>query len=108
MTQRKSMILAVATGLFVLAASSAASASFSIAPFTVQVKSKIFTFFYPTYSGYTFLGSKDINISSMRVGREKVRGRALMVLGLDDELDAETLAELARIPNIFNASTARL
>ena len=56
----------------------------------------------------TFLGSKDINISSMRVGREKVRGRALMVLGLDDNLDEETLAELARIPNIFSASTARL
>lgn len=56
----------------------------------------------------TFLGAKDINISFMRVGREAVRGRALMVLGLDDEIDAETLAEIARIPNIFTARTARI
>lgn len=56
----------------------------------------------------TFLGQKDINISFMRVGREKVRGRALMVLGLDDELDAETLAEIARIPNIFSARIAHI
>ncbi len=56
----------------------------------------------------TFLGSKDINISFMRVGREKVRGRALMVLGLDDDLDAETLDEISSIPNIFAARTARI
>jgi D-3-phosphoglycerate dehydrogenase / 2-oxoglutarate reductase len=56
----------------------------------------------------SFLGEKDINISFMRVGREKVRGRALMVLGLDDEIDAPTLADIARIPNIFSARTARI
>jgi D-3-phosphoglycerate dehydrogenase len=56
----------------------------------------------------TFLGAKDINISFMRVGRETVRGRALMVLGLDDPLDAETLAEIGRIPNIYSARVARI
>jgi D-3-phosphoglycerate dehydrogenase len=56
----------------------------------------------------TFLGGKDINISSMRVGREAVRGRALMVLGLDDPLDPQTLAEIAGIPNIFSARIARI
>jgi D-3-phosphoglycerate dehydrogenase len=56
----------------------------------------------------TFLGSKDINISFMRVGREKVRGRALMVLGLDDQVDAETLAEISRLPNIASARIAHL
>jgi D-3-phosphoglycerate dehydrogenase / 2-oxoglutarate reductase len=56
----------------------------------------------------SFLGEKDINISFMRVGREKVRGRALMVLGLDDEIDLRTLSEIARIPNIFSARTARI
>lgn len=56
----------------------------------------------------SFLGEKDINISSMRVGRESVRGRALMVIGLDDDLDADTLAELCLIPNIFTARTARI
>jgi D-3-phosphoglycerate dehydrogenase len=54
------------------------------------------------------LGRKDINISFMRVGRERVRGRALMILGLDDELDAETLASITAIPNIFSARTARI
>jgi D-3-phosphoglycerate dehydrogenase len=56
----------------------------------------------------TFLGQKDINISFMRVGREAVRGRALMVLGLDDDLDPETLKEIGSIPNIFSARTARI
>jgi D-3-phosphoglycerate dehydrogenase len=56
----------------------------------------------------TFLGEKDINISFMRVGREAVRGRALMVLGLDDPLDPPTLAEIAGIPNIFSARIARI
>jgi hypothetical protein len=56
----------------------------------------------------TFLGEKDINISFMRVGREGVRGRALMVIGLDDEIDPATLAEIARIPDIFSALTARI
>jgi len=56
----------------------------------------------------TFLGSKDINISFMRVGRETVRGRALMVLGLDDEIDPQTLAEIAAMQDIFSARTARV
>jgi D-3-phosphoglycerate dehydrogenase len=56
----------------------------------------------------TFLGSKDINISFMRVGREAVRGRALMVLGLDDVIGADVLAEIAGIPNIHSARTARV
>jgi D-3-phosphoglycerate dehydrogenase len=56
----------------------------------------------------TFLGAKDINISFMRVGREKVRGRALMVIGLDDQLDPDTLAEINRIPDIFSARVAHI
>ena len=56
----------------------------------------------------TFLGEKDVNISFMRVGREKVRGRALMVLGLDDEITPPLLEQIARIPSIFSARTARV
>jgi D-3-phosphoglycerate dehydrogenase len=56
----------------------------------------------------TFLGQKDINISFMRVGREAVRGRALMVIGLDDQLDAPTLAEIGRIPDIYSARVAHI
>jgi D-3-phosphoglycerate dehydrogenase len=56
----------------------------------------------------TFLGQKDINISFMRVGREAVRGHALMVIGLDDQIDPQTLGEIASIPDIFSARTARV
>jgi D-3-phosphoglycerate dehydrogenase len=56
----------------------------------------------------TFLGEKNINISFVRVGREDDRDRALMVLGLDSDVEADVLAEILRIPNIFSARTARL
>ncbi len=56
----------------------------------------------------TFLGARDVNISFMRVGREKVRGRALMVLGLDDELTPEVLDDIGRIPDIFSARIAKI
>jgi D-3-phosphoglycerate dehydrogenase len=56
----------------------------------------------------TFLGEHDINISFMRVGREKVRGRALMVLGLDEEISPELLRRIAAIPDIYSVRTARI
>ncbi|MGE0058508.1 MAG: phosphoglycerate dehydrogenase [Dehalococcoidia bacterium] len=56
----------------------------------------------------SFLGEKNINISFMRVGREEDKDRALMVLGLDSDLDADTLSEILRIPNIFSARIAQL
>ena len=55
-----------------------------------------------------FLGQHDINISFMRLGREKVRGRALMVLGLDDELSPELLKELESVPDIHSARVAKV
>jgi len=51
----------------------------------------------------SFLGEHDINISFMRVGREHVRGRALMVLGLDDEMSPELLRDLEAVPNLYSA-----
>jgi D-3-phosphoglycerate dehydrogenase len=56
----------------------------------------------------TFLGAKGINISFMRVGRATERGRALMVLGLDDDVDPQTIAEIAAIPDIFSVRTAKI
>src|SRR5688572_9320497 len=56
----------------------------------------------------TFLGEKQINISFMRVGRQPTGTHALMVLGLDAELDAATQAEVAGIPDILSARTARV
>jgi hypothetical protein len=44
----------------------------------------------------------------MRVGRQPGSTHALMVLGLDAAIDPATIAEVARIPDIFSARTARV
>jgi len=56
----------------------------------------------------TYLGQHDVNISFMRVGREKVRGRAVMVLGLDDPVSPAQLEEMQGIPHIFSARLAHI
>jgi D-3-phosphoglycerate dehydrogenase len=56
----------------------------------------------------TFLGEHDINISFMRLGREKVRGRALMVLGLDDEMSPEVLDQLGDVPDLYSVRLAKI
>jgi D-3-phosphoglycerate dehydrogenase len=54
------------------------------------------------------LAEHDINISSMRLGREHVRGRALMVLGLDDPVSADLLQQLEALPDIYSARVAKV
>ena len=54
------------------------------------------------------LDERDINISFMHLGREKVRGRAMMVLGLDDEVPADALAKLEALPDIYSARVAKI
>jgi len=44
----------------------------------------------------------------MRLGREKVRGRALMVLGLDDEMAPELLKQIESLPDIYSARLAKI
>lgn len=56
----------------------------------------------------TLLGEMDINISSMDVGRAAPRGRAAMVLGLDDPPSEESLATLRDVPDIFSVRVVRL
>ncbi|MXZ87613.1 MAG: ACT domain-containing protein, partial [Dehalococcoidia bacterium] len=56
----------------------------------------------------TLLGAQDINISAMRVGRSSPRGRALMVLMLDDEPDAAGLDAIAAAEGIASARLVRL
>ena len=56
----------------------------------------------------TFLGQRDINISFMRLGREQVRGRALMVLGLDDDMSPELLRELESVQDLYSARLAKV
>jgi L-serine deaminase len=56
----------------------------------------------------TKMGEFDINISSMKVGRRQARGRALMVLELDDEPSPEQVRAIAAIPGIDSAKLVRL
>lgn len=44
----------------------------------------------------TLLGEADINISSMHVGREAPRGKALMLLSVDEPVPPEVLARIRR------------
>ena len=51
----------------------------------------------------TVAGRHNINISFMEVGRLNLRGRAMMVLGLDDPVPAAVLDEIKALPQIHNA-----
>jgi D-3-phosphoglycerate dehydrogenase / 2-oxoglutarate reductase len=55
----------------------------------------------------TFLGQHDINISFMRVGRTAVRGRALMAVGVDDEVTPELVEQILTIPDLLSARVVR-
>ena len=48
----------------------------------------------------TLTGNHDINIAFMAVGRKAPRGKAMMVLGLDDPMSEEVLRQIRSIPNI--------
>jgi D-3-phosphoglycerate dehydrogenase len=56
----------------------------------------------------TMLGGFDVNVSFMNVGRHTARGHALMVLMLDEALNAEQLKKLQQIPDIYAVKLARL
>ncbi len=56
----------------------------------------------------TLMGEFDINIASMHVGRHRARGRAVMVLQLDEAPSPEQIHRIEAIPNIFSARLVRL
>jgi D-3-phosphoglycerate dehydrogenase len=56
----------------------------------------------------TLVGSLDVNISFMSVGRQQRRGHALMVLTLDEGLTPEQLDQVRKIPNIYSVKLVRL
>ena len=56
----------------------------------------------------SLLGSFNVNIASMQVGRKIVRGDAVMVLSLDDPLPEGILAEIMKISGIRDAYTVTL
>lgn len=56
----------------------------------------------------SLLGSFNVNIASMQVGRKIVRGDAVMVLSLDDPLPEGLLAEITKVSGISDAYTVKL
>jgi D-3-phosphoglycerate dehydrogenase len=56
----------------------------------------------------SLLGSFNVNIASMQVGRKIVRGEAVMVLSLDDPLPDGILTEITKVPGIRDAYTVTL
>jgi len=56
----------------------------------------------------TVAGECGINISFMEVGRQAPRGKAMMIIGLDDKLDKEALDKIRDIPFIDEVSLVTL
>ncbi|HLZ71558.1 MAG TPA: phosphoglycerate dehydrogenase [Dehalococcoidia bacterium] len=56
----------------------------------------------------TLMGEFDINIASMHVGRHRARGRAVMVLQLDEAPTEAQIRRIESIPNVFSARLVRL
>ncbi|MEM1309703.1 MAG: phosphoglycerate dehydrogenase [Cyanobacteria bacterium P01_D01_bin.71] len=56
----------------------------------------------------SLLGSFNVNIASMQVGRKIVRGDAVMVLSIDDPLPEGILEEITKVPGIRDAYTVSL
>ncbi|MEL6814223.1 MAG: phosphoglycerate dehydrogenase [Cyanobacteria bacterium J06598_3] len=56
----------------------------------------------------SLLGSFNVNIASMQVGRKIVRGDAVMVLSIDDPLPDGILSEIKKEPGIRDAYTVAL
>lgn len=56
----------------------------------------------------SLLGSFNVNIASMQVGRKIVRGDAVMALSLDDPLPEGLLTEITKVDGIRDAYTVKL
>ena len=56
----------------------------------------------------TITGSHDINIGFMEVGRQAPRGKAVMVVGLDDPMPEEVLEEIRAVLHIDSAKLVNM
>jgi D-3-phosphoglycerate dehydrogenase len=56
----------------------------------------------------TVLGTHGVNIARMGLGRKPGSGRAIMLIEVDSEIQAATLAELAKMPGIREARFLKL
>ncbi len=48
----------------------------------------------------TILAANDVNIASMQVGREAPRGKAMMILAVDERVDEAILDRIREVPNL--------
>jgi D-3-phosphoglycerate dehydrogenase len=53
-------------------------------------------------------GRADINISSMQLARLQSRGKALMILALDESLPEEQRQEILALPDVYAAKLVKL
>ena len=56
----------------------------------------------------TIAGRHNINISFMEVGRTNLRGRAMMILGLDDPIPPDVMDEISALSHIYQARLVSL
>lgn len=56
----------------------------------------------------TLLGASDVNISFMQVGRHQPRGRAVMILGLDEPITEDLRQQLMAVPDLYSVKMAKL
>jgi D-3-phosphoglycerate dehydrogenase len=56
----------------------------------------------------TILGNADINISAMHLGRLKQRGNALLVLAVDEAVNADVLKKLRELPEVYTMKLVKL
>ena len=56
----------------------------------------------------TLLGDAGVNISFVEVGREEIGGYGLMVMGLDEPISGETLAQIMTLPSVRTARVISL
>ncbi|MDR2431016.1 MAG: phosphoglycerate dehydrogenase [Candidatus Margulisbacteria bacterium] len=49
----------------------------------------------------TVLGEAGVNIAGMQVGREKIGGRAIMLINIDNKIEADILAKISRIEGVL-------
>ena len=53
-------------------------------------------------------GDADINISSMHLGRLELRGKALLVLALDEPLPEEQQQQILALPEVYTVKQVRM
>jgi len=56
----------------------------------------------------TMLGSANVNIAFMQVGRDAPRGQAIMILGIDDLVPPDLMVKLSEVPALYNPRMVRL